>query len=333
MDNFNNGHGGIKEKDILDFSISVNPLRLSWIEKLPFENLFRYTYIQWIEEKFYKHFNGVVVAGATEAFHIVGYHILNDAYVIIPRPNYLDYFKVAKFSSKYIDSPWYFVKKKFDLNILEESIKCGKRKNKKVAVFLGNPNNPTGIYQDLHELIKLNEDVIFIIDEAFIDFVGKCVDIDYENVVRIRTFTKFFGIPGIRVGYVISKKFENIFKRYRMEWGVGGMGYTFLEKLLDNLKGLKDFTLKTHEFIVAQKKLFEDFIYVKSDANYFLIDVKNVGKFLNFSLENKVYVRDARNFGLNLVRVGIKNKEDNKVLLNTLKKWRDICDSRLYRKW
>ncbi|ABR30721.1 aminotransferase [Thermosipho melanesiensis] len=322
MDSYINGHGGIERKDFLDFSISVNPLKVNWLDKLSLDEIYRYTYIQWLEKEFYKYFGGVIVAGATEAFHIIGYHILNDSYVIIPRPNYSDYFKVAKFSAKIIDTPWYFVNKKLDLNVLEKSIKNARKKSKKVVVFLGNPNNPTGIFLNFSELVRFYEDVIFISDEAFIDFVEDYEEIDYENIIKVRTFTKFFGVPGIRVGYVKSKNYEEVFRQYRMEWGVGGLGYVFLKRLLENIEDFESFRCKTLDYIRIQKHFFKDYMYVESQTNYFLLDVGNIDEFLDFCISREIFVRDARNFGLDLIRVGLKDEKSNIALLKTLKEGR-----------
>ncbi|WP_126993311.1 aminotransferase class I/II-fold pyridoxal phosphate-dependent enzyme [Thermosipho globiformans] len=325
MDSNSFVHGGIKDETFLDFSISVNPIKIDWFDDvIRKEDIFRYTYVDWIEDKFQKIFGkSVIVAGATEAFHIIGYHILNDACVIIPRPNYSEYFKVAQFSAKEIKTPWYFVSKDLDLNVIEREIKLASKKFKKIVLILGNPNNPTGIYKDLEEFFKLNQNIDIVLDEAFIDFVENPKDYEkFDNVLLNRTFTKFFGIPGIRVGYVKTKKYQEIFKKYRMSWAIGGMGYTFLNTLLKNIDTVNIFKNRTISFIKEQKEKFKDFIYTKSDTNYFLVDVSDIDNFLNFCHSRKIHVRDARNFGLNLVRIGLKDKKSNEKLLNTLRKWR-----------
>lgn len=336
MDFDRNVHGGVKNPDFLDFSISVNPIKPLWINKIlnDLNDIFRYTYVQWIEDEFQKIFGkSVIVAGATEAFHIIGYHLLNNKCVIIPRPNYSEYFKIAKFSSKKIISPWYFTNNDLDLNILQKEINNVKKNCKNIVLLLGNPNNPTGIYKDLEEFIKCNQDIEIIIDEAFIDFVNSSKEYTFENIVIVRTFTKFFGIPGIRVGYVKTSKYFETFKKYRMEWAIGGIGYTFLNSLIKNANTLNDFKNKTIQFIESQKKLFKEFLYTNSKVNYFLVNVGNIDEFIKFCNSRKIHVRDARSFGVNLVRIGLKDENSNLKLLKILKEWRGKHGlySRLYR--
>ena len=83
-------HGGVKEENVVDFSISVNTFIPDFIileDNLKYEK--KYTYVEWIEEDFRKIFGeeSIIIAGATEAFHIIGWTIMRDASVIIPQPN------------------------------------------------------------------------------------------------------------------------------------------------------------------------------------------------------------------------------------------------------
>lgn len=78
------------------------------------------------------------------------------------------------------------------------------------GIVITNPNAPTGIYMELDELeeiIKHNQDVIIIVDEAYIDFGGKsAIEFinKYNNVVIVQTFSKSRALAGIRVGYAIT---------------------------------------------------------------------------------------------------------------------------------
>ena len=78
------------------------------------------------------------------------------------------------------------------------------------GVIFPNPNAPTGIYEDLEfveDIIAHNQDVIVIVDEAYIDFAGKSalelID-KYENLIVVQTFSKSRSMAGMRIGYAIS---------------------------------------------------------------------------------------------------------------------------------
>jgi len=78
------------------------------------------------------------------------------------------------------------------------------------GVIIANPNAPTSLYADLsdiEDIIKNNQDVIVIIDEAYIDFAGKSalelID-KYDNLIVVQTFSKARSMAGMRIGYAIS---------------------------------------------------------------------------------------------------------------------------------
>ena len=78
------------------------------------------------------------------------------------------------------------------------------------GIIFPNPNAPTSIYEDLdfvEDILKHNQDVIVIVDEAYIDFAGKSAIelIDkYENLIVVQTFSKARSMAGMRIGYAIS---------------------------------------------------------------------------------------------------------------------------------
>ena len=78
------------------------------------------------------------------------------------------------------------------------------------GVIFPNPNAPTGLYEDLvdvEDIIAHNQDVIVIVDEAYVDFAGRSVMelIDkYENLIIVQTFSKARSMAGMRIGYAIS---------------------------------------------------------------------------------------------------------------------------------
>ena len=78
------------------------------------------------------------------------------------------------------------------------------------GVIFPNPNAPTAIYEDLdfvEDIVKHNQDVIVIVDEAYIDFAGKsAIELieKYENLIVVQTFSKARSMAGMRIGYAIA---------------------------------------------------------------------------------------------------------------------------------
>lgn len=338
--NLHRVHGGVKDENILDFSISVNPFLPEFVlQKLEkkFQNLRRYTYVEWLEGEFRKHFgsNSVITGGATEAFHILGWTLMENAHVIIPSPNYTEYERVATFKAKEIIKVNYVEAKEIELDILKnvlETTATKLKKHKKIIVITGNPNNPTGIYKDYSILLewslsKYETDVIFVIDEAFIDFVPEKLRIElderiYPNLIVIRSFTKILGLPGVRVGYVKSVQFKELFEKYRMPWAIGGDGYTLLEAIMENKEKYENFVRQTQQYFAEQRERFSEFIYFPSLTNYIVVKVGDVKKFIVKLNEKRMHARPMFDFGMNdSVRIGLKRPEHNEKILKFLILW------------
>jgi len=340
--NFHRVHGGIKDEDVLDFSISVNPFVPEFVlQKLgkKFQNLRRYTYVELLEEEFRKHFgsDSVIIGGATEAFHILGWTLMEDAHVIIPTPNYTEYERVATFRGKQIIKVNYVEAGEIELDILKNILETTANKlkrRKKIIVITGNPNNPTGIYKDYSILLewslsKYGTDVIFVIDEAFIDFVPEKLRIElderiYPNLIVIRSFTKILGLPGVRVGYVKSVQFKELFEKYRMPWAIGGDGYTLLEAIVGNKQKYEYFVRQTQQYFAEQRERFSEFVCYPSLTNYIVVKVGDVEKFIAKLNKERMHARTMFDFGIDdSIRIGLKKPEENERILKFLILWKE----------
>lgn len=133
------------------------------------------------------------------------------------------------------------------------------------AVFFCNPNNPTGLLTDRELLLALLEkarqqETLVFLDECFLDFVEQEPDYtlkgyqkDYPNLVILKSFTKMYAIPGLRLGYVLSGNRE-LLERMRLAgqpWSVGSLAQEAgLAALAD-----PDFPARTR-FFVARERAF-----------------------------------------------------------------------------
>ena len=310
---FSTYHGGAREEGLLDFSASLNPYPPEWLDEM-FERSKeisdRYPYYEKLEEGLAELIGAplTLTAGITEALYLIGILALRGRKVVIPRHTYGEYERVARiFGAEVIKAP-------------NEPEKLAELVERNSVVFFCNPNNPDGRFYGIKELKPLLDAVeenkaLLVLDEAFIDFVKNAESPEGENVIKLRTFTKSYGLPGIRVGYVLG--FKEAFRSVRMPWGIGSTGVAFLEFLLkDGFEHLR----KTMPLIWREKKRLEEALRVKSDANFFIKRVGNAGEFVEAFKMQGILLRNCESFGLpEYVRFSVRKPEENEMLIKAFK--------------
>ncbi|MBF0493881.1 MAG: histidinol-phosphate transaminase [Candidatus Omnitrophica bacterium] len=195
-------------------------------------------------------------------------------------------------------------------------------------VFIANPNNPTGTYitgKDLEYLIaKAPERTIIFIDEAYYDFAKggkypetlKYIDIARKNVIIARTFSKVYGLAGLRVGYAFARKdLANIMNTIREPFNVNSLAQVAA------LGALRDtsFVLRQTAMVKREKKRYELFFktnkikYVPSRSNFFLINTERDSKKIAGDLLKKgVIVREMTSWGIpGFIRVNMGLPSEN----------------------
>lgn len=201
------------------------------------------------------------------------------------------------------------------------------------AVFLCNPNNPTGNYIKTNELeellLKLKENnITLILDEAYVDFLAfyhKTVDINkYNNLYILRSLTKSYKLAGVRLGYIISQK-QNInkLKNRQPTWSVNNIAqHMAVHYLLD--EDIIPLTKKYYksERIQVTNELKKMGLTIRDTyVNYFLLKVDDDKEIIKYLLKQGMVVRHTRNHkGLNgkYIRISIRKKKENNKLLGAL---------------
>ena len=202
------------------------------------------------------------------------------------------------------------------------------------AVWLCNPCNPTGALipgAELDAAAERNPETIFIIDEAYRDFVwteelpraSKIL----PNVVRLRSLTKIYDLCGARVGALVSHEaaVEKI-KARQPEWSVSGLAQQAA------LWRAGDETLKarTREYYAREiprltAALREAGYAVRPTcANFFLVEAPDDEDFIRFMLERGIVVRHTRNFaGLDgkFVRIAARTKDEDDLLIEAAREY------------
>jgi len=205
-------------------------------------------------------------------------------------------------------------------------------KNFEIFIIV-NPNNPTGIYnKNFAETIKKFSKTLFIIDEAYIDFLihDDYKKLDCENVILLRSLTKFFHLSGARIGYVIAdEKIINGLKNFQPSWSVNAVAQVLAEKFLND----KNFYEKSRNFYKTNAPKFMNnlknsgFEISDSSVNFFLIKIKNDFEIIKFLLKHGIAVRHTRNFpGLdgNYIRIATRLSEENDFFVKTLIQARNL---------
>ncbi len=209
------------------------------------------------------------------------------------------------------------------------------------ALFLCNPNNPTGRLMAREELLPLVDEAgragaYVVVDEAFMDFVPARDNFSLmatvcsrPNLVVLYSMTKFFGIPGLRLGAAVaSADVISRLKKVKDPWSVNAMALLAGEAALKDRGHMAD-TLKTvreeREYLFYSLSSIPGMKPFPSETNFLLLDISGTGVSSSALVEKLavagILVRNCANFhGLDqrFVRVAVKTREENNALLNAL---------------
>lgn len=179
------------------------------------------------------------------------------------------------------------------------------------SVWLGNPNNPDGTLTQGKDIIKqcqTHDETFFIVDYAYMKLTSRKTEIEIvesmpKNLIQIHSLTKLFGIPGIRLGYVIApSKIITELSSMRPPWSVNSMALDAGRYIMDNYNMLTpDLQELTEESLFLQERLSENQLIevYPSSCNFFLLRLKDkTAKWLKDELIEKsgILIRDASNF-------------------------------------
>ncbi len=199
-------------------------------------------------------------------------------------------------------------------------------------LFLCSPNNPTGnCFQEdaIQNLLEQFQGIV-VIDEAYIDFAPTKSWLprldEYPNLVILQTFSKAWGMAGIRLGMAFSQpSVINVFSKIKYPYNVNTLTQKKALELLsrDNkMKAWVNDLLKERTKLIAelQELPFIHKIY-PTDANFILLKVENAKDIYNFLVENKIIIRDRSTVALceGCLRITVGTPEENAALLNALK--------------
>lgn len=213
-------------------------------------------------------------------------------------------------------------------------------------LLLINPDNPSGHFIKKDELIKIADKLqrmnkIFILDESFVDFstnsesdslISQEILDKYQNLVVIKSISKSYGVPGIRLGILATsnKDVMSSISREVSIWNINSFGEFFLQ-IIGKYKN--DYALACSNIIQERNRFYKHLKGVPylevlpSEANYFLcfIKVKYSATELSELLMDKyeIYIKDLTGKigfeGQECVRIAVRDEVDNDKLIDILK--------------
>ncbi|MEO1792434.1 MAG: threonine-phosphate decarboxylase CobD [Cyanobacteria bacterium J06629_19] len=224
---------------------------------------------------------------------------------------------------------------KWNIDHWEQALSALPQPNQRHGLLLNNPHNPTGaVFSQQRVRSLLSKFSLVVVDEAFMDFLSpeqdqSVIDLvsEFSNLVVLRSLTKFYSMPGIRLGYAVAE--PNTLKRWkswRDAWPVNSFAAAA------GVAALKDtaFQQQTWQWLKAENAFlfqalsaFEQLSPLPGCANFFLVDCSVSATALQEQLlkRHKIYIRDCMSFatlGDHFFRVALKAREDNQRLLDAL---------------
>lgn len=340
---------GLETNQILDFSANINPLGFPKnLKRIISQNIERVkTYpdpeCSTLKRELAKSIgllpeNLLIGNGSVELIYLI-VKALSPKNILILIPTFSEYEKAAKLNK---------AKSIFLLSSEKENFKINLEKFLTLSsgvdlVFLCNPNNPTGFLFSKDELMTIlslckKKDWILVCDEAFIDFVKDEQDITLlkkvttvKKLVVLRSFTKFFALPGLRIGYLAGdKRLIDKISPHQPPWSVNILAQEVASEVIkddDYIRRSKKFIFKERTFLSRELEKIEDLRIFPPSANFILCRLRETT--LNSTALSKklgrqgILIRDGSNFqGLDTryFRVAVRKREENLKLLASLKK-------------
>jgi threonine-phosphate decarboxylase len=256
---------------------------------------------------------------------------------VIPVPSFSEYEKAAlRVGSKPV-----FVQLPENFALETEKIKKAVTGDTKIMCIC-NPHSPSGTLYSKEAVLDLvdfchRKDIIFSVDENYIEFADKGQDTtlaglvkEYENLFVIRSVTKFYGMPGIRLGYgMAARNLIDKLETVRLPWSINGLaGVATLAAFNDTefIQNTKQTIAKEGAQLTKNLNGIEGLHVYPSVTNFVLVKILN-RKITSTNLKDllakeHILIRDCCTFvGLDdsYFRVTVRSAEDNQKLVETLK--------------
>lgn len=201
-------------------------------------------------------------------------------------------------------------------------------------VWLCSPNNPTGnsLNRADIETVLNNFNGIVVVDEAYINFAKQKTFIqelgEYPNLVVLQTFSKAWGLAGLRLGMTFaSKEIIAILNKTKPPYNINQVTQELALKALEEVGQVNDMINDLVDMREALAGVFEQMPTVEkvypSDANFLLVKIKDARKVYEFLLTKGIVLRDRSSVKLcdDCLRITIGTEKENTILVDALAEW------------
>lgn len=210
------------------------------------------------------------------------------------------------------------------------------------SLVLINPDNPTGSYISKNELLDIiswvkGKGITLIVDESFADFSDECFSLIDEEIIKdnkhlfvMKSISKSFGVPGLRLGVLVSSNVEEIsrIKKDVSIWNINSFAEFYLQIYE---KYAKKYTLALVKFreererYVSLLKTIPHIRVIPSQANYVMVELLDGKKALTLTKEllikYDIFIKDLSKKvpSGEYIRLAVRNKKDNNKLISALR--------------
>ncbi|MDJ0732336.1 MAG: threonine-phosphate decarboxylase CobD [Crocosphaera sp.] len=331
---------GCPVSSLLDFSASINPLgppetvltaiqgSLDSLQHYPDPN---YTKLRQALSEWHQLPSEWILPGngAAELLTWAGRQLAQEQFTYVMIPGFRDYWRgLQAFGAKItpISFPWQTFN---PLNVLDTF------RETDGGIIINNPHNPTGKLFTTETLLPLLERFkLVVVDEAFMDFVEPPQQEslipwigDYPNLVIVRSLTKFYTLPGLRLGYAIAhpQRLQQ-WQTWRDPWPINSLAVNA------GITAIKDeaFAQQTRQWLsLARQQLLTGLLKIKglnpvpSSVNFLLVETQIPSSQLQQQLlqQYRIFIRDCLSFetlGDRYFRIAVRTVTDNHKLLEAL---------------
>ena len=205
------------------------------------------------------------------------------------------------------------------------------------VMFIANPNNPTGTWVDIQSLRTLlgscPEQTVVVVDEAYFEYVDEddypnCIQWvnEFPNLLVTRTFSKAFGLAGLRIGYGVSHRdIADLMNRVRQPFNVNSLALSAASAALGDIDHLQQSISLNQAGMKQLTTAFDNMNlqYIPSVGNFICVDLQTTGQsgieIYKQLLHQGVIVRPIDNYGLpNHLRITIGLKQENEIFIQAL---------------
>ncbi len=277
--------------------------------------------------------NIIVGGGSTELIRLIALAYFDkDDNVVIPEPTYGEYELASRIAGARVVKHRLRAEDGFALRTDEMGSLISQCQPK--AVFICNPNNPTGKYlsrQEVESVLTTIGDGLLVLDEAYLSFVAQswaAIELIHKgNVILLRSMTKDYALTGLRLGYAVAgEEIISVLRKVCPPWNVNIIAQQVGTRVLEHEAALNESKQKISE---AKQFLWQGLSQlglppVPSDTHFFLVKVGNAEVFRARLLKRGIQVRDCASFGFpEYVRIAARALPECRKLMAAVKEMKD----------